>query len=62
MKKYTINQWCDIFGIQIIDLDGPLRLTDKNQEIEIEDFVSGVAECTINPVNRDKWSVLEKLF
>lgn len=57
-------QWCDIFGIEMVDLDGPLRShKDLNTSpVSLDTFVDGIAECTINPINRDKYSVLEKLF
>ena len=62
MKEYTINEWCEIFGIELVDNDG-FRYRDLNNGIiSLELFICGIVECTINPVNKDKYSVLEKLW
>jgi hypothetical protein len=34
---------------------------DKNP-ITLDSFVEGIAFCTINPENKDKYSVLDKLI
>lgn len=55
--------WTQIFGIEIVDADGPLRKLSLNHDlITLDTFVEGIAECTICITNKDKHSVLDKLF
>lgn len=61
MKTYTIPQWCEIFGIELIDNDG-FQGISMTGRISLDSFVEGIVSCTINPVNKDKYSVLDKLF
>lgn len=61
MKTYTALEWCEIFGIELADNDG-FALDVKTVKIPLEVFVDGIVSCTINPENKDKYSVLEKLF
>ena len=62
IKTYTINHWCQIFGIEIIDNDGFRGLDLDKNEIALDRFIEGIASCTINPTNRDKYLVLNALF
>lgn len=55
----TVLQWCDIFGIELIDNDG---FTDVNSLVSLNMFLSGIVICTIRPINKDKYSVLNALI
>lgn len=61
MKQYTVLGWCNIFGIELIDNDGFLRL-EMSREIPLEQFVEGIVSCTINPVDPVRYSVLNQLW
>lgn len=56
-KKYTINQWLEIFGVEVIDWDGfgNYELTD---EIDLSTFITELNECTIRPTNLERYKVL----
>ena len=62
MKTYTILQWCEIFGIELIDNDGFRGLELDKYPISLDLFVEGIVFCTINPKNRVKYAVLNDLL
>ena len=63
MKTRTLNDWCRIFGVEIIDNDGfPGEAWGSDCLYDIETFVHGLAECTIIPVDKGRYAVLEDLW
>lgn len=62
MKTYTILQWCDIFGIELVDNDGFRGLELDKNPITLDSFIEGITICTIDILNKDKYSVLDKLM
>lgn len=61
MKNKTIHEWAKIFGIEIIDNDGFDRMKEE-EPVTLERFVKGAAECTIFPVDKARFAVLEDLW
>jgi hypothetical protein len=62
MKEYTVLNWCEIFGIELLDNDGFRRDELTICTVTLERFVAGFLVCTIRIVDDKKYSVLEKLF
>ena len=62
MKTYTVLQWCNIFGIELVDNDGFRKLDIKRDLITLDSFVEGISSCTIYPENVAKYSVLNALL
>lgn len=62
MKTYSVLKWCEIFGIELVDNDAFQGIDLKTIKITFDSFIEGIAECTINPLNKDKYSVLDKLM
>ena len=58
IKSYTVLEWCDIFGMELVDNDWFKSLTDK---ITLETFLGGICDCTINPVNKERFKVFTSL-
>ena len=59
----TVSKWCEIFGVEMIDNDGFGRDKDINtHHVSFEDFVRGICECTINPIDNDRYNVLDFLI
>jgi hypothetical protein len=58
IKSYTVLEWCDIFGIELVDNDWFKSLTDK---ITLETFLGGINECTIHSVNKERFKVFVSL-
>lgn len=61
MKRYTVLDWCEIFGIELFDNDGFSEL-EIRREVSLERFVEGIVQCTIRPFNVERYSVLKKLW
>ena len=57
MRKHTIAEWIEFFGIEVIDTDGPfarLRGEECYAEMDVNQFVDGINECTIRPFDLEK--------
>jgi len=61
LKTYSIENWCELFGVEIIDNDGfpGFKLTD---EVPIHTFIDGISVCTINTVNKELYKMLDYLI
>jgi hypothetical protein len=65
MKQYTVFEWCEIFGVNMIDADGFLIsevMRNTPQKMPLERFVTGIVACTIQPVNTTRYEILKKLM
>jgi len=57
MKKHTISEWNHFFGIEVMDYDGPFcRLQERRWSavMDVTEYVDGINECTIRPVDVEK--------
>lgn len=61
LKTYSIEKWCELFGVEIFDNDGfpNLELTD---EVPLHVFIDGISVCTILPVSKDLYKMLDYLI
>ena len=61
MKRYTVLTWCEIFGIELIDVDG-FSESEMRQEVSLDRFVEGIVNCTIRPIEVERFGVLKQLW
>jgi hypothetical protein len=59
IKSYTSSEWATIFGMELVDNKG--FKTEPTKKISLDLFVSGVNDCTIKPVNKERWKVFVAL-
>ena len=65
IRPRTLSEWCEIFGVEIRDNDGFRWLSSTVKHfwpLTLDQFVVGIAECTIKPVDQNRYSVLEYLI
>lgn len=63
-RQYSVLEWCDLFGVEIIDNDGfrDLGSDELKTVIPIDRFVNGIILCTINPIDRARYKHLDFLM
>ena len=61
MKSYTIEEWCKLFGIRIIDNDGFRGMDLAKNVISFAEFFKGIVSCTIIPINDKKHKIFQYL-
>lgn len=61
MKTYTVNRWCEIFGVEIVDNDGFPHIDLNVHEISLEKFAKGISECTIQITNFVLYGVFNQI-
>lgn len=61
-KRNTIQRWCEIFGVEIVDNDGFRGQDLKTSEISLNEFLKGISECTIHSKNFHRTRVMDALL
>jgi hypothetical protein len=63
-RQYSILEWCELFGVEIIDNDGFRDLGSEGLKtvVPIDVFVNGICLCTINPIDRARYKHLDFLM
>ena len=62
MKKLTPNEWCEIFGVEVIDADGWRGERDWQTPIGLREFMWRYNESTVRIVDKELWGALKKFF
>ena len=58
----TLLEWCEIFGVLLIDPDGFRHFDWRNTPIHLTEFLNGIVEATIGIANFGRYSVLNDLL
>lgn len=61
LKTYSIEKWCELFGVEIVDNDGFPNL-ELTAEVSLHVFIDGISVCTIRPVSKDLYKMLDYLI
>ena len=59
MRKHTIAEWIEFFGIEVVDTDGPFASLDSDKcfkEMDVAEFVDGISQCTIRMFDGEKFA------
>ena len=59
MRKHTIAEWIEFFGIEVVDTDGPFarfRGSECYKEMDINEFTDGISQCTIRMFDGEKYA------
>jgi hypothetical protein len=67
IRKRTLREWSNLFGITLEDLDGFPRIRDNEHAlwgtlVSLEEFADGVSSCCIRSDNRERYKVLDGLL
>lgn len=62
LKTYTIDRWCELFGLEIVDNDGFKGIDLNRVEVGLDLFLEGITICTINPTDKEKYKILDFLI
>lgn len=61
-KKYTIVEWTQIFGVEIVDNEGFRNVDINTQEVNLEGFLNGICQCALRNIINERFQVLNKLW
>jgi len=63
-REYSVETWCETFGVEIVDNDGFRDLGSDGLKtvVPIDVFVNGITLCTINPIDRARYKHLDFLM
>ena len=58
----TLEEWCTIFGLELIDPDGFRDIDWLEARLEIQDFLNGIYECTVRIEDYTRYEVLTDIL
>ena len=63
-RQYSILEWCELFGVEILDNDGFRDIGPEGLKtvVPIDTFVKGIALCTIDVIDRAQYKYLDFLM
>jgi hypothetical protein len=62
MKPRILLEWCDVFGVEMVDPDGFRDIDWQSEPITLERFLKDISESTIGIANKGRYEVLMDLF
>lgn len=60
-RTLTVLEWCKLFGIELVDNDSFTVDVDAT-EVRLEYFLERISACTINPIDKGRYAVLNDLL
>jgi len=62
IRPRTLLEWCDIFGIEMVDPDGFRDIDIKADYISLDRFLKDISESTIGIADKGRYKVVMDLI
>ncbi len=62
VKPRPLLEWCDIFGIEMVDADGFRDIDPGLDNITLDRFLSNISESTIGIADKARYKVIMDLI